>query len=240
VVQGNAIPTRSLIEPGTDQVSETEITVYTSGEAVEVSAPIEVDLEFHSVVDGKYRLELFGHDGRLLFRQLWALPGNPGTPAQKSLSVNFEIPGTQEAGRLVFTILDRQGRYQAVDSLDFTMLSAAIKNRQLALKNPDYLSIQSPAPESQLSGGTVLVSGQLKGNAELPLKVLLVAESGQVVGQRVAALRSVESEPGTWQYLADVPYSIHEKTSVRLQVIQSGEPTSETRLLASVLVDLTP
>jgi hypothetical protein len=69
---------------------------------------------------------------------------------------------------------------------------------------------------------------------------LLVAEDGQVVGQRVAALQPVDTQAGTWQFSAEVPFRIREKKPVRIQVIQSGEPVSEFKLLASVLVDLTP
>ncbi len=219
---------------------EVTITVYSAGKAADVAAPLEVGLEFNVVVEGAYRLELLGEDGRLLYRRVWAQPGQPGTPQPLKLLINFEIPEAQEPGRLVLSLLDSQGRFQAVDSVDVLLSTVAPESQQAALENPDRLIIQSPEPGSQVNGGTVLVSGQIQGSADLPLKVLLLAEDGRVVGQRLAATQLIDEKAGTWQFLAEVPFKVRERTPVRLQVIQSGEPLSEIKLLASVLVDLSP
>ncbi len=219
---------------------EVRITIFAGGEAAVVSAPVEVGLEFNAVVEGAYRLELLGEDGRLLYRRVLAPPGQPEIPQQLKLPINFEIPGAQEPGRLVISLLDRQGRFQAVDSVDVLLSTATPESQQAALQNPDRLVIQSPAPGSQVSGGTVLVSGQIQGSADLPLKVLLLDEDGRVVGQRLAAIQPSDEKAGTWQFSAEVPCQVKERTPVRLQVIQSGEPLSEIKILASILVDLFP
>jgi hypothetical protein len=199
-----------------------------------------VGLEFNTLVEGPFRLELLGQDGRMLFRQVWAAPVKEENPALQRLPVNFEIPAAQEPGRLVFSVLDQNGRLQAVDSLDLVLQAIQVDTRLAALRNPESLEIQTPNPGIRVNGGTVLVSGRLHANRELPLKVVLVAEDGKVVGQRVAAVQSSDANGGTWQFSANVPYQVSEMTPVRIQVIQSGEPVSRVKLLASVLVDLTP
>jgi len=240
IQQAEAAPASGVALQAEPALPEVAITVYSAGETAEVAAPLKVGLEFNSAVEGSYRLELLGEDGRLLYRQVWAPPGQPGTPQLLKLPINFEIPEAQEAGRLAISLLDRQGRFQAVDSVDVLLSAVAPDTQQAALQNPDHLIIQSPAPGSQVSGGTIQVSGQIQGSADLPLKVLLLAEDGRVVGQRLAAIQPIDEKAGTWQFSAEVPCQVKERTPVRIQVIQSGEPLSEIKLLASVLVDLFP
>jgi hypothetical protein len=238
--QARAVPASGRpLQAGT-ALPEVTITVFSAGKTAEVAAPLEVGLEFNAVVEGPYRLELLGEEGRLLYRRVWAQPGQPGTPQPRKLLINFEIPEAQEPGRMVLSLLDRQGRFQAVDSVDVLLSTAVVGSQQAALENPDRLVIQSPVPGRQVKGGTVLVSGQIQGSAVLPVKVLLLAEDGQVVGQRLAATQLIDEKAGTWQFSAEVPFKVWERTPVRLQVIQSGEPLSEIKLLASVLVDLSP
>ncbi len=238
--QAGAAPASGRTLQAGPALPEVTITVYSAGKTAEVAAPLEVGLEFNAVVEGAYRLELLGEDGRLLYRRVWAQPGQPGTPQPRKLLINFEIPEAQEPGRLVLSLLDRQGRFQAVDSVDVLLSTAAPESQQAALENLGRLIIQSPAPGSQVNGGTVLVSGQIQGSADLPLKLLLLAEDGRVVGQRLAATQLIDEKAGTWQFSAEVPFKVRERTPVRLQVIQSGEPLSEIKLLASILVELFP
>jgi hypothetical protein len=71
-------------------------------------------------------------------------------------------------------------------------------------------------------GGVVYVNGLARPNdPSQPLHLELIAEDGQVVGQRLAKV-SIPIPGGHGTFSADVPYSVKELTPVRLVVYETG------------------
>jgi hypothetical protein len=102
------------------------------------------------------------------------------------------------------------------------------------------LIIEEPVPQALIQGGKLIISGRaLPNNPEQPLRVMLVAENGQVLGQRLAGVEF--QKPGNYgKYVAEVPYTVTDLTPALLVIYEEGEPMTDIAHLSSIPVMLAP
>jgi hypothetical protein len=85
----------------------------------------------------------------------------------------------------------------------------------------------------------LIVTGRALPRADQPLKVMLVAEDGRVLGQRLAGVTT--PIPGDYgNFITEVPYKVSEVTQVLLVVYEDGGQTSPISLLTSISIVLAP
>jgi hypothetical protein len=155
------------------------------------------------------------------------------------MQLPFEISATAEMGRLVVSAEDVFGRLIDLNSVNLVLLSTGKTELNPTNALWQRIVIQEPAPMALIQGGTLLVSGLAQPEGDLPLQVLLVAEDGRVVGQRLAGVNP--TTPGGYgTFSAEVPYSVEELTPARLTVSEDGGLISPLAHLASIEVQLSP
>jgi hypothetical protein len=202
-------------------------------------SPIQVNTLLNSNITGAYWLELFGIDGRMLYRKVWAAPTEPALITWINETVNFEIPDSTEDARLIISLYDEFGRLEAVNSIDILCLSHG--ENQISSSNTIFqvISILSAKHVENKSGNLLMVSGLIRFEIQEPLRLQLITESLQVIGQRVSAVQFSENK-GVGSFTTEIPYKVNEKTPVRLVVYAEGSPFSQIAHLSSIEVILVP
>lgn len=221
-------------------IPEARIMILRVGELSKVRSPLQLSVQIGSGAVGPLRLELLGEDGRLLVRQVVALPANfQGPSTEITFKLDFEIAAAAELGRLVLTTQDAFGRLLAVNSVNLVLMSVGEPeiNPPTALYEP--LVVQTPAAMELVHGGTLILTGVARPDTDKPLRVQLVDEDGRVVGQRLAAVTR-DPDGGYGPFAVDVPYSVTSLTPVRVIIYEDGEGISPIVHLTSLEVMLSP
>jgi hypothetical protein len=186
------------------------------------------------------RVELYGEDGRLLARHVKTYQIIPWHVAGINVELPFEISAAAELGRLVISVEDIYGRLVDLNSVNLILLSAGETELNPTNALWQRIVIEEPGPNALIQGGVLLVSGLAKPEGDQPLRVVLVAEDGRVLGQRLAGV-TPPGAPGAYgEFFAEVPYSVQELTPARLIVSEDGGVLSQYAHLSSIEVMLSP
>ncbi|MFM8321024.1 MAG: hypothetical protein ACKOC5_08935 [Chloroflexota bacterium] len=221
-------------------VPNAAVQIYRLGEMSRVLSPIDVNTFIELPTAKAARIELYGEDGRLLARHLRQSRSDGSELARMGVSLEFEIPGVAEIGRLVVSVEDAQGRMLAVNSVNLVLLSAGDNQVNPATALLTRIDIQEPRPSALIVGGRMVVRGRaLLNNVDQPLRVMLVASDGRVLGQRLAGIQVVI--PGDFAlFSAEVPYTVTDITQALLIVYEEGGLISQYAHLSSLAVVLAP
>jgi hypothetical protein len=187
------------------------------------------------------RVELYGEDGRLLARYLRNSRVDESDPlVRMGLSLDFEISAAAEAGRLVVSLEDAQGRLIDVNSVNLTLLSIGANQITPATAFWQRLVIEEPQPRAMIVGGTLFVTGRaLPNDPNRPLRVQLIGDDGRILAQRLAGVEEIL--PGDYgRYTAQLEYTVTQLTPALLVVFEEGLPTNDIAHLSSVPVLLAP
>lgn len=187
--------------------------------------------------DKNARVELWGEDGRLIFRKIYNFT-TPNPQGRLVTDVIFETEGVAETAKLVIQTNDIHGRIQALASQELILLAEGDFDINTA---GDYLApivIQEPQEMILIQGGTVSVSGLARPGSDEPLLVELIAADGRVIGNRLAGVVPVER--GHSQFSVDVPYQVDSPTWVRVTVTERGGRLPGPVNISTVEVLLSP
>lgn len=229
-------PTETAI-PGTP---ESAVQIYRPGNLSRVTSPLKVSAHIMPGWLGQtVRIELLGEDGRTLVRVVKNYQPGPSSYANLSLDLEFGITAVAEAGRLVISVEDEQGRMKAINSVDLILLSLGEADINPVDESLERIIITEPRPKAMIQGGHVLMTGQVLPKGEGPLVAELVTEEGKVVGMRVANLGS-PTQDGYLSFSAEIPYTVDALTPVSMLLYEKGEPVSPLRYLTSLPVLLGP
>ncbi|HVN56031.1 MAG TPA: Gmad2 immunoglobulin-like domain-containing protein [Anaerolineaceae bacterium] len=203
-----------------------------------VTSPITLLAQVIPGAGGVVRIELIGEDGRVLVREIERYNMPPGTRFGIGPDLAFEIPGVAEAARLQVSVFDPRGRPVAKTSVRLILLSLgdAEINPVDDFQEPFYVT--SPRPDDVISGGAVSVQGRMRALNANPIVFELFDEKGQVVGSRQIAPPSTN---GSYQpFSAEIPYSVKQKTSIRLVIRQPDDGIPGDIALSSLTLTLKP
>jgi len=188
---------------------------------------------------GRATLELFGEDGRLIYRQLFVFSSPSGVQANLRTDIDFEISAVAETASLVIRTDDLYGRVKAVASIPLILLSLGDSDINPTGDHLAPIVIQEPAAKVLVQGGKLLVSGLVRTDSDQPLLVELVTTGGKVIGSRLAGI--VPGESGDYRLFAsEVAYSVDAPTWVRVTVSERNNGNPEPLQLTSVEVLLSP
>jgi hypothetical protein len=220
-------------------IPDARIQIYRLGELSKIISPLEVSLRL-SCGDAKLvRIELHGEDGRLLARYVREYKETGWDSTRIGISMDFEISAAAELGRLVISAEDTFGRVIESNSMNLILLSQGMTELNPASGLQQQIIIQDPGELALIQNGHLIVSGRAHPKFDRPLRVMLVAEDGRVLGQRLAGVNI--SVPGDYgAYIAEVPYEVQEITPALLVVYEEGSPISEVTYLTSLKVILAP
>jgi hypothetical protein len=235
-----ALPLTATLTPTPfPDIPDARVQIYKLGDLSKIMSPLVVTARLTSRVGKVVRFELYGEDGRLLARQLKVYYDLPWHVATLTMSLDFEISAAAELGRLVVSVEDVFGRIIDVNSVNLILMSTGTTELNPASALRESILIQEPEAKTMLVGGKVVVTGIAKPFTDQPLKVLLMAEDGRILGQRLAGV-TIPIPGGYGTFFAEVSYSVNESTPVLLIVYESGEPVSQYAHLTSRDIILTP
>ncbi len=221
------------------QIPYATIQIIQPGALSRVITPIQLHAFLVPGAQGKARVELFGEDGRLIYRKIFAFDAPTGAQVNLYADLDFEINEVAETARLVISTMDEYGRLIALTSEDLILLSVGPSDI-----NPpgDLLApivIQQPQPKTLIQGGKLVVSGLVRTNSQLPLLVELIATNGKVVGSRLAGVAE-GPQSGHRLFAGEIPYQVTSPTWVRVTVSERNGHSPGVTQLTSVEVLLSP
>ena len=231
-------PPTATVTP-TPEVPVADIQIFKPGDLSRVASPIHLAGYLRPGYKGRVWIELFGEDGRLLYREIKVFNVPAGAKINLSMDLGFEIASVAEVGRLVVSVKDEDDRLESANSVNLILLSMGESDINPSDALLDRIDIRQPYVKTLIQGGKVLVSGLARTDTGLPLRVELVDPQGKVVGQRLATV-STPGEGGYGQFAVEVPYTVTSLTPVRLIVYEDGESVSPVVHLSSLEVQLSP
>lgn len=228
--------------PPNAQIPDAPIRILRPGNLSRVVSPFRVVVDVPPGPDGRVQADLVGEDGRLLARKVFTLATPPGSDRNTAvLDFDFEIRGgfVAEAGRIEVSVLDEFGRLKYLASHDLILLAAGRADIRFPITQSERLYIEQPLEGASVSGGTLLVSGQIRDLGGEPLALELVDEGNRVIATGLAAVQA--GAPGEYGlFVGEIRYTVSEPTWMRLLVRARGLRIPGNAYVSSVLVLLNP
>jgi hypothetical protein len=204
-----------------------------------VISPIDLHVFLLPGDSGRARVELFGEDGRLMYRKLFVF-GNPvDIQTNLRVEIDFEIKGVAETANLVVSVDDAYGRIKTQASQELILLSLGDADITPPGDLLEPIVIQEPAPEVLVQGGGLVVSGLVRTASDQPLLVELIATDGRIIGNRLAGI-APEPKSKHRLFAAEVPFKVYSPTWVRVTVSERSPRWGGPVQLTSVEVLLAP
>ena len=232
VTETRFIPVKTAILTPTPTTPNAAIQILAPGPASKVVSPIHLGAYLKPGANGKIRVDLLGEDGRLLGRKIVVYA--PNLAAHMLTDLDFEIPGAAEAGRLVISIEDPQGRTMALASVDILLMSMGEADINPPGDLLEDIIIQEPSKSTFIQGGKVVVSGLARMQSNEPLLVEMIAADGGHIGPVRLVNVPISGGSGYAPFTAEVPYSVTQPTWVRLIVYENPGRIPGTSHLSSI------
>ena len=226
------IPVKTAILTPTPTTPNAAIQILAPGPASKVVSPIHLSAYLKPGANGKIRVDLLGEDGRLLGRKIVVYA--PNLAAHMLADLDFEIPGAAEAGRLVISTEDPQGRTMALASVDVLLMSMGEADINPPGDLLEDIIIQEPSKSTFIQGGKVVVSGLARMQSNGPLLVEMIATDGGHIGPVRLVNVPISGGIGYAPFTAEVPYSVTQPTWVRLIVYENPGRIPGTSHLSSI------
>ncbi|MBN1669192.1 MAG: hypothetical protein JW862_19010 [Anaerolineales bacterium] len=231
-------PTPTATPPTPEEIPFANIQIIRPGELSKVTSPIKLHAYLIPGFGGRIRVELFGEDGRLMYRQIFVYNLPAGGRANLYADLAFEISGVAESARLVVSVDDEYGRVRALASTELILLALGEPDLNPPGDLLERLLIYQPTPRVFIQDDRLFVSGLVRTDSDY-LLVELVDISGQVISSRVASVAAGETSLHRL-FAAEVPYRVNSPTWIRITVFEPGGGLAGPRHVSSVEVLLGP
>jgi hypothetical protein len=167
--------------PGADTAG---IRIFSPGPLSKVSSPFELKFFYLPSVVGTTRVELYGEDGRLLWREVFRAV-DFFDKFGLTIDVPFEIRAAAEVGRLQITSLDELKRVKAIKSVRLMLLADGTS----VINPPVYLDenvlLNMPEKKGFAENGEVSIEGKMLVFNEMPVIIELLDPRGLPLATRV-------------------------------------------------------
>lgn len=206
-----------------------------------VLSPIQMELNLTVGEDGKVAIELVGEDGRVISRQIKNYGmDEAGKRIYLVPEMPFEIAAAAETARLQVITQDQFGRLQGIASVDVVLL--AVGRNEInppAIVEEPYL-IRRPKPESEVSGGMLVINGLARPVNNSPVFIDLVTEDNVVMSTKQVNVEPPTGPLSHTPFTVEIPYHVEGPTPVRLVVRQAGSRIPGIVALTSQVITLLP
>ncbi len=197
------------------------IQIYSPGPLSKIAASVKAYGYALPGYNDRGRIELYGEDGRLLAWQdlqlltavrwayfYWELP--------------FQTQAAAELGRLSMSTRDQYGRLTALNSVRLLLLPEGYSVIYPPGGLQERCVIDLPLGGQRITGGSVIVAGEIRPYNSMPLSVELIARDGQVVGSQLVPI--VPSPEDTYlPFRVELSYSVTGPTDALLTISQSDD-----------------
>jgi hypothetical protein len=209
------------------------------GPMSKVVSPIDFMIYILPAFTGSTRIQLLGEDGRELFSKSFrTFPNIDNVPTRVEEKIKFEIHGVAEIGRLQISTVDSFGRMQAFNSVRLLLLSMGDQVVSPPYQAMERVLLRTPAMDDQVSGGVLVVDGEIQPVNDTPVLLELYDAQGNVIGSRILTLRPAD---GTYQaFSTTISYQTSQAVAARLMIRQVDDRISGLAYLYSVSLQVGP
>lgn len=202
-----AVPTITPTPPQVGLPLES-LAILLPGPGSQVTSPLYVRGFGGPSFGQRVHFRLLGEDGRTLSQATTYLFSYPGNPGRFLASLPFDLDLVAEEGRLEISIDSlRDGQRVHLSTISLVLLSAGSPHVYPAPHGAERLTVFSPRPNRQISGGTLTIEGAGWAESDLALVAEVLDRQGDTVGRSEFRLTSDEpGELGTFR--VEVPYQI--------------------------------
>lgn len=194
------------------------IEIAAPGPMSKVVSPITLRMNVVAGASEKVQIDLYGEDGRLLWRQLKPVPTS-GQGVDQQIKIPFEIRAAAEVGRITVSTNDKQGRLQALNSVRVLLLSSGTGEINPPGNPSEPVGVFSPLPGKEASGGVVSVRGDVWPFNLNPVILELIGPDGRSMSLRI--LNITDLNPQLFE--TTLPYDVAEPTLARLTIRQDDD-----------------
>lgn len=224
--------------PTLDVDNHIQLRIVVPGPMSKVISPIQFVAHIDPAYTGLTRIELIGEDGRELYRKVFVTYSNIGYYTRVEEKVTFELKGAAEMGRLQISTYDKKGSLLALNSVRLMLFSVGENQFGPLYPAKERLALRSPAAGDEISGGILLVEGEINPLNDTPLILELFDSEGQIVGSRLLQLAPAD---GKYQsFSATIPYQVASSVPARLDLRQSDDRISGLAYLYSLPLIIRP
>jgi hypothetical protein len=219
-------------------LSSAAIQILSPGPLSKVLTPIRMRGYVLPGYRNMIRVELYGEDGRLIFRKL-APVFTEFKWAYFTMDIPFETRAAAELARLQVSTEDENGGTVALLAVHLILLSEGYEELNPPGSLNERCTLLLPLAGATASGGTLTVAGEFRPFNTQPLIVELVTADGAIVANRWFAVPA-GAEGGLMPFSADLTYSVETTIVARLVVRQVDDRISGNIYLFSQPVTLAP
>jgi hypothetical protein len=206
-----------------------EITIPDSGEPVilqpgnnaRLISPLKMKLLTHPGEDGLIRIELLGHDNRLIFRRLLNYADYQNKTMLIEQEITFEVR-SDETARLQVILEDRKGKANFLTSVQLTLLQ--IKGSETAGEsavNP-RVKIDVPQPDSSVKGEDLMVKTSIKPVNDTPIVVEVLASDWHTLTSKIVKITIPADQTAFTPINIKLPYRTGTRLPVTVRIRQES------------------
>lgn len=212
------------------------IEIQAPGPMSRVVSPINLKMNVQVGASRRLQIDLFGEDGRLLFRTLKRNVPTSSRGILQTATISFEIPGAAEVGRITVSTFDKEGRLQSVNSVHVLLLSTGVDEITPAGNPSEPVGVFEPSAGEAISGGVLTVRGDVWPFNLQPFILELIDGEGRPLASRILYVTSLQPQ----LFETTLPYKVSEATPVRLVIRQDDDRVPGLFYLYSQEVILNP
>lgn len=244
IAQANVVILNSAATP----TPGNQIEIPASGEPVifqprnnaRLISPLKLQLITKPGEDGLVRIELLGHDNRLIFRKLMDYHSFKGKTMLLEQEIPFEIRA-DESARLQVVLEDTKGRTTFLNSINLTLLGVrGSESDGDAVVNPRF-RIDQPDFSNEIKGRTLTLQCGIKPVNITPIIVELIAKDGHTLTSRFVPIAMPNDQTAFTTLKAELPFRVSAPTQVTLRIRQESNTLIKgTVMLWSGKVTISP
>ncbi len=242
IAQPTAIPSsQPEIDMNGRKVLPAEVLIISPGPDSKVASPINLQLKMLSGDGEQLLMQLFGEDGRLMAERLMSIDVPKSGWAAQSMEIPFDVSTAGESALLVVSTRDEFGRRVAQTSIRLLLLQIGDSDIEPSGFDRQPFLLDTPVYLSLAKNGLVHVQGFVHAIGNGPIAADLVTQSGGIIDSEVITLPENSDDQDFVPFTMDIPYSVAQRTPVRLTLRQMDERHSSVDVsLYSVVIYLDP
>ena len=217
------------------------IQIRKPGEGSRVASPLTVQTYVYPGDDGRVLIQLLGEDGRVMAEQLKTVIVPATGWIELVTQIPFEISSAGEAALVVVSTSDGYGRRVAQATASVVLLQIGKSEIELPgfMKEPFF--VDTPVFGEVIKNGVLHISGLVHPFGEGPLVADLVADNGGILKSVIVQIPETINNQDFVPFSLDIPYSVDQRTPVRLMLRQVDERLFEVDVsLKSMIIYLEP
>jgi hypothetical protein len=220
-VNARVAPTATPAVEGIAIPDSGEPVILLPGNNARLVSPLKIKFISKPGEDGLIRIELIGHDNRLIFRRLLNYADYKG----KTLLVDQEIPfevRDDENARLQVVLEDKKGKINFLTSIQLTLLQ--IKGSETSGEIPvnPRIKIGIPEPGSSVKGAGLVIQTGIKPINDTPVVVEVLASDWHTLTSKIVKISIPADQTAFTPINVKLPYKTGSNLPVTIRIRQES------------------